>query len=352
MKDSQLNETDFDFSYSEDKVKNPIKRLEKTTKLNAEPGFDEHVRPFLCDSRRAQFAASIKTNCEGSQAWQQWRADFQRKWRCRVRLAHDDSPGHAPVTTFLRIAPQVDWYHLKFAQAAFFVELPGVLDVEGVMAALLERQDRLRKIGRLFRLTYPGGIVQCGEQALALGELFSQWSGYLRDQTGVMLLKCRVGDNAPYWTYCRGEGTLVNTPLECHLRPAIKEIRRQQRSFGAARIRQLGPTIAFEKSGPGNQTWTALDGTLLRSGSWNFETIAGRTVVHLTGQSTIYLPPISTSLRMKNWCAWSYCFSLRLRAQNLGVAQRSLDSCASLESPLMRPVALITPLHQIPPGLF
>lgn len=352
MKASQLNETDFDPSYFEYAVKAPIKPLEKTTKLNAEPAFDELVRPFLCDSRRAQFAASIETNCEGSQAWQQWRADFQRKWRCRVRLTHDDSPGLAPVTTFLRIAPQVHSCHLNFAQAAFFVELPGVLDVEGVMAALRERQDRLRKIGRLFRLTYPGGIVQCGEQALALGELFSQWSGHLRDQTGVMLLKCRVFEGVDYWIYRGGEGTLVNSPLECHLRPAIKEIRRQRQSLRTARIRQLGPTIAFAGAATNRETWQASLGTLPISGEWRYDTSAGRTAVNLTGQFTIYVAPISTSQPMEDWCKWAYPYSLRLSAQELGVSQPYLDSCASLEVPLGRQVAAPVLLPPLPPNLF
>lgn len=357
MKHSQLNETDFDFSYLEDEGKKPIKLLEKTTSSNAEPKFDELGWPFLCVSRRAQFAASIKTSCESSQAWRQWRADFQRKWRCRVWLIHDgsdDSDGYAPITTSLLIAPQVDSRHLKFQQAAFLVELPGVVDVDGVMASVRERQDRLTKIGRLFRLTYPGGIVHCGEQALALGELFSQWSGHLRDQTGVMLLKCRVGDNAPYWIYLRhsGKGTLVNTPLECHLRPAIKEIRRQRRSLRASHIRQLGPTIAFAKSATNRKTWTASLGTLPISGEWRYDTIAGRTVVQLTGPFTIYVAPISTSQPMEDWCSWTYRYSLRLSAEELGVAQSMLDCFASLRTPLARFVTSTIPMVQLPSNIF
>ncbi|PJI98294.1 hypothetical protein CLU85_3113 [Acidovorax sp. 69] len=352
MKHSQLNETDFDFPYLEDEVKNPIKLLEKTTSSNAEPKFDELGWPFLCVSRRAQFAASIKTSCESSQAWRQWRADFQRKWRCRVWLVHDGSTGYAPITTSLLIAPQVDSRHLPFQQATFLVELPGVLDVGGVIASLHERQDRLTKIGRMFRLTYPGGIVQCGEQAMALGELFSQWSGHLRDQTGVMLLKCYVLEDAAYWAYRSGEGTLVNTPLECYLRPAIKEIRRQRRSLRASRIRQLGPTIAFAKSATNRKTWTASLGTLPISGEWRYDMIEGRTGVHLTGQFTIYVAPISTSQPMEDWCSWTYRYPVRLSAEELGVAQSMLDCFASLGTPLARFVTSTIPMVQLPSNIF
>lgn len=347
----QSNEDNIDFCDFDDEIKQHNAFLEKVTVLVDRTSFDEHHMPFLSLLQRERHISALMDSCEKSPEWMQWLTDFQRKWCCQVRLTHDASVEVGPLTTYLLIAPEVEGFDLLLPQATFVIELPGALGVAGVMASLRERQARLRKIGQLIRLTYPGGIVRNGDQQAVLYEFFSECSGHLRDQTGVMLFKCRLLEYSRSWLD-RGMGTVVNEPLESYLRPVIKEIRRQQRPFGTARTRQLGPTIAFERSVSGNRTWTALDGTVLRNGSWNYETIAGRTGVRLTEQSYIYLPPISTSQPMQDWCKWTYRYSLWLSVEDLGVTQRSLDSCASLEGTLMRPVASIPPLPPIPPGLF
>ena len=347
----QSNEDNIDFCDFDDEIKQHNAFLEKVPTSEDGTSFDEHHMPFLSLLQRVRHVNALMDSCEESPEWKQWRTDFQRKWCCQVLLTHDASVEVGPLTTYLLIAPEVEVFDLLLPQATFVIELPGALGVAGVMASLRERQARLRKIGQLIRLTYPGGIVRNGDQEAVLYEFFSECSGHLRDQTGVMLFKCCVFEYASSWLD-RGKGTVVNETLESYLRPAIKEIRRQQRPFGTARTRQLGPTIAFVRSGSGNRTWTALDGTVLRNGSWNYETIAGRTGVRLTEQSYIYLPPISTSQPMQDWCKWTYRYSLWLSVEDLGVTQRSLDSCASLEGTLMRPVASIPPLPPIPPGLF
>ena len=168
----QSNEDNIDFCDFDDEIKQHNAFLEKVTVLVDRTSFDEHHMPFLSLLQRERHISALMDSCEKSPEWMQWLTDFQRKWCCQVRLTHDASVEVGPLTTYLLIAPEVEGFDLLLPQATFVIELPGALGVAGVMASLRERQARLRKIGQLIRLTYPGGIVRNGDQQAVLYEFF------------------------------------------------------------------------------------------------------------------------------------------------------------------------------------